>query len=317
MTPVPGALLELVRLESSRPVPPEVRALAAQVVSRHARAAQAVLFYGSWLRGGSSDGFADLCLLVDRYRAAYDRWLPAAGNWLLPPNVFSLEVSCGARTFRAKYAVVTLRAFERGTSTRRFESYLWARFAQPSRLVYARDEGVAERTRVALATAAVTFTRRVVPLMPRVFEAAALWRRGLQVSYGTELRAERPEAVARVIDAAPAYYAAVTAVLAPTLALTVVPGRDAAEPRYQYDPGRGRRWVSTLAWAARRCHGKLLSCARLLKGLATFEGGPEYVAWKVARHSGVEIELTPGLRRRPWLVGWLVAWRLLRRGGVR
>jgi hypothetical protein len=35
------------------------------------------------------------------------------------------------------------------------------------------------------------------------------------------------------------------------------------------------------------------------------------------RHSGVRVEATPWQRRHPLIGGWLVAWRLYRRGAFR
>src|SRR3546814_3014928 len=54
-------------------------------------------------------------------------------------------------------------------------------------------------------------------------------------------------------------------------------------------------------WALRRVQGKLLSVARLCKAAFTFQGGAEYLLWKIERHSGVSIALTPWQRRHPLL----------------
>ena len=42
---------------------------------------------------------------------------------------------------------------------------------------------------------------------------------------------------------------------------------------------------------------KLLSVLRLAKASATYAGGAEYIAWKINRHAGTEIELKPWQRR--------------------
>ena len=52
-------------------------------------------------------------------------------------------------------------------------------------------------------------------------------------------------------------------------------------------------------------------------GLFTFEGAVDYVRWKIERHSGVQLELSPRARRHVLVTGWIVAWRLYRRGGFR
>jgi hypothetical protein len=55
----------------------------------------------------------------------------------------------------------------------------------------------------------------------------------------------------------------------------------------------------------------------LLKATLTFEGGVDYILWKIERHSGVTVEIEPGLKRRPLLAMWVLSWRLYRKGGFR
>ena len=56
---------------------------------------------------------------------------------------------------------------------------------------------------------------------------------------------------------------------------------------------------------------------RLVKAASTFTGGPDYLAWKIERHSGVKVELTPWQRRHPILAAPGMFWRLYRRGAFR
>ena len=64
----------------------------------------------------------------------------------------------------------------------------------------------------------------------------------------------------------------------------------------------------------RRGQGKLLSILRLVKGLFTFEGGLDYIAWKLERHSGEEIHIPDKVRRAPLIHLWAFFWGLYRRG---
>ena len=63
--------------------------------------------------------------------------------------------------------------------------------------------------------------------------------------------------------------------------------------------------------------GKLLSVARLLKALVTFEGGLDYIAWKLERHSGVPVDIPDRVRRYPLIFIWGLFWKLYRRGVFR
>src|SRR5215212_9043371 len=127
------ALRALVEDELSQPVDPRVAAMAAAIAAQHGGASRAVLFYGSCLRQKQLDGLMlDFYLIVSNYRAAYDkRWL-AIANQLIPPNVFYFEND----GLRAKYAVLSEADFQRECSLEARSVSVWARFAQPARLVW-------------------------------------------------------------------------------------------------------------------------------------------------------------------------------------
>jgi hypothetical protein len=68
---------------------------------------------------------------------------------------------------------------------------------------------------------------------------------------------------------------------------------------------------------ARRAYGKAVCLLRLMKAAFTFEGGADYILWKIERHSGVRVEASPFQRRHPLLGGWGLLWRLYRQGAFR
>ena len=70
-------------------------------------------------------------------------------------------------------------------------------------------------------------------------------------------------------------------------------------------------------WRLRRWQGRILSVLRLTKAAFTFRDCVNYAAWKIERHTGVRVEVTPMLRRHPVLWGYKVFWQLLRRGVLR
>jgi hypothetical protein len=87
-----SALRDLVAEEVSQPVDPRVRAMAAAVAAKYGQAARAVLFYGSCLREKQLDGLMlDFYLIVSTYREAYGPGWLAAGNRIVPPNVFPFQ----------------------------------------------------------------------------------------------------------------------------------------------------------------------------------------------------------------------------------
>jgi hypothetical protein len=201
--------------------------------------------------------------------------------------------------------------FARGTA-RWFHPYLWARFAQPCGLLYAADEEARCRVVEALAAAITTFAGKALTRLPEEFDAEALWTRGLLLTYAAELRSERPDRVRGLYRDAAEEFQRITRALAATCGW--------ASPRpgvYANPTTRGGRWQGAAGWAARRAQGKLLSVLRLLKASFTFDGGLPYLAWKIERHSGVKLEITPFMRRHPRLGAVSAFWRTWWRGGFR
>ncbi|MEM9254135.1 MAG: hypothetical protein AAGA91_01730 [Pseudomonadota bacterium] len=286
-------------------------ALLEQLQERHRHSVRTILVYGSCLRGGDIyDGLLDLYVLVDSYRQAYPSRLTAVANWLLPPNVFYAEQRGDTRTLRAKVTVISQTDFHRGCSKAWFESYLWGRFAQPTYVIFARDAQAQADAQVALLVAAQTLLRRALPCLPATGSLTELWEQSLDLSYGTELRTERGGRAGELARASAAFYQQITRHMGDLgLGLTVD-----NQGCYHTNIAAPKRRLAALAWACRRVQGKLLSIARLVKGLFTFEGGLDYIAWKLERHSGESIVIPDKVRRRPLIHLWGFFWSLYRRG---
>jgi hypothetical protein len=284
------ALRALVAEELSMPVDPRVGAIAEAIADKHEPASRAVLFYGSCLRERELDGrMLDFYLIVSDYRAAYGRSWLAAANRLIPPNVFYFENGGLA----AKYAVLSEADFHRLNGPETSSVSVWARFAQPSRLVWAADP--AARTRAIDAVSRAAPTLIAAARQKPGEEPLELWRRAFALTYSAELRAERKGRAQSVVHVDPERYRRFAA---PALAAA-------------------QAMRSSGTWAWRRIEGKALSVLRLAKASFTFAGGAEYIAWKINRHAGTSIELKPWQRRWPLLAAITLLPRLLRSGAVR
>jgi hypothetical protein len=283
-------LRALVAEELSLPVDSRVSAMGKSIAAKHGAASRAVLFYGSCLRERELEGrMLDFYLIVADYRGAYGKSWLALANRLIPPNVFHFEKDGLA----AKYAVLSEADFWRlnGPETRNVS--VWARFAQPSRLVWSADAGARSRVIEAVSRAAPTL---LAAAGPRPEEAPLdLWRRAFALTYSAELRAERKGRAASVVDLDPERYERFTA---PALELA-------------------KALRNSGGWTRRRLEGKALSVARLAKASATFAGGAEYIVWKINRHAGTNIQLRPWQQRHPLLAAISLLPRLLRSGAVR
>jgi hypothetical protein len=288
-----GESLEtLVAEELAEPVDPRVAAMAGRIAADYGDAARAVLFYGSCLREKSLDGLMlDFYLIVSSYREAYGRGWFAFANHMVPPNVFPFEHDGLA----AKYAVLSEADFARENGPDASTVSVWARFAQPSRLVWAKDEAARAAALSAVAKAAPTLLGFALPMTPDAGDPLAVWRRGFELTYDSELRAERQGRSGSIVDTDPERYRRFGAAAMPREG-----ARDAA--------ARWRRF---------RRRGKTMSLVRLAKATTTFAGGVDYLAWKINRHAGTRIEVKPWQRRWPILGALILLPRLLRRGAIR
>ncbi|WP_299617654.1 hypothetical protein [Pelagibius sp.] len=300
-----GDLRSVLQNEVDQQVSPPVAAIVAAARQRHGETVAAVLFYGSCLQQDSVEGkIVDLYLLVDDYRSAHHGRLSALLNWALPPNVYYLETPFEGTVVRAKYAVISLADFARGAGGGWFHPYLWARFAQPCRLAHCRDEAVRTVVIAALEGAVRKTMAEGLALRPGA-TVHDVWTAVFRQSYSAELRAEPPERIARLLAANEDYFArAGTAAL---IALQAS-GTDTVTKRSQ---SVGARWL------LRRLQGKLLSALRLIKAAFTFQNGAQYLQWKIERHSGVAVTLTPWQRRHPVLASTVLFWQLYRRGAFK
>ena len=285
------SLLEhLVADELAAPVDPQVSAMAAALAAKYSGAARAVLFYGSCLRESQLDGLMlDFYLIVSDYDAAYGKSWLARANKLIPPNVFPFEHD----GLMAKYAVLSEADFHRlnGPETRNVS--VWARFAQPARLVWSSDAGAQQTAIAAISRAAPT----LLAAAGSIDEEAPLdwWRRAFGLTYSVELRAERKSRSNSVVDADPARYERFS-----IPAMAAIPAGTEAG-----------------GWARRRFEGKLLSIARLAKAAFTYSGGIDYLAWKINRHAGTQIEIKPWQRKWPLVAAFVLVPKLLAKGAVR
>ncbi len=203
-----------------------------------------------------------------------------------------------------------------------------------------------------LIKAAATFVANTMPMLPPCFDARTLWTTGLRLSYSAELRAEMGEARAnQLFEYGEGYYQTLTLPLIKRLTylqksvsqksiLGVLQRSQSGKVRfsgsaiaedvafcdilkqteaeeYCLEIPESIRKKCRLLWQARRIQGKALSLLRLIKALFTFQGGVDYIIWKLERHSGRKIEVPQKVRKHPLIFGWGMLWQLYRQGVFR
>lgn len=278
-----------------RSVPSQVRAFAERLAPVDALG---VLFYGSNLRTGSLEGVLDFYVLV---RGTQDGKI-----W---PRVSYHEWTSGEVTLRAKVATMALETFRAAAAGELLDTTIWARFVQPSALAWERDEQAGAAIAQAVAEAACTAARLAVALGPDRGSPEDYWRALFRATYAAEFRVERAGREDSILSANREHFDGLL-----PLALTAQGigfARDAGEAIRPALPSNTRKRV--LRWWKRRQRlGKPYNMLRLLKASTTFDGAARYAAWKIERHTGVCVTLTPWRERHPVLAAPGVLWQVWR-----
>lgn len=299
-------ILARVRSELLCPQPTPICALAHDLARRCGHRVMAILFYGSCLRSGTSDGLIDFYVVVERYPLAVMSTIGAVAARVLPPNVYYLEASIDGRALRAKMAVISLCQLRRRVTPQALDTTIWARLCQPVALVYARDEEAMEVLVALVAETIIVAGSWAARLGPDRGTSREFWLALLRATYASELRVERTDRITQIYDVAPERYAAL---LADAWGALGFGGR--AEGYVANPLSPSMRAVQSRAWHRRRWVRRGLNALRIIKAAFTYKGGVEYIAWKIERHSRQRLALSAFQRRHPLLAIPSLVWQVI------
>ena len=292
---LPGALKARVAASLDAPMAPPVRAYAGKLAEE--ASARAVLFYGSNLRTGELEGVLDFYVLLPGPQES--------GIW---PRVSYHEWDHDGQVLRAKVATMHLATFHAAAAGDLLDTTIWARFVQPCALAWVRDEAARAGVTDAIAAAIVTATRLAVALGPQTGVAEDFWRALFRATYQAEFRVEKSGRENDILSVNAAHFAGLLPLAWEAGGIPV----KAAGERLTPDLPHWQRRVALKWWAKRRRMGKPLNLLRLVKASTTFEGAARYAAWKIERHTGMPVEVTPFRERFPLLAAPQVLWQLWR-----
>ncbi len=295
-----------------------IEAVCKDIRARHPDRVLGFVYYGSSLRDMEDpEKMLDFYVLVDSYRKTHKNPLRVLINAMFPPAVYYHEmehdVADGGRvTTTCKYSIISLKAFERRCSPSAFLSVTWGRFSQPCVILFPTDETIETRILAAREAAVRHMAAQTAPLFEGKASASKFWARGFMQSYRTELRPESSEGRSEeiVLRYKDRYEAIMTALY----------GAPDSEGEYTLPPNStfgGSAFGAKTKWFFRRVLGKPTTGIRIISSAFTFEGGFDYVAHKLQRHSGVKIEASPSQRKHPVLWSPVLAWKYWRKGAFR
>lgn len=286
MSGAAGALAARIAAQLAAPVDPAVAGFAAALGEQ--AGARAVLFYGSNLRTGSLEGVLDFYVL-----------LPGGpeGEAAIWPTVSYHERPHEGETLRAKVATMRLATFARAAGGELTDTTIWARFVQPSALVWTADDAAPDEVIAAIASACTTAARLAAALGPASGTAEDYWRTLFRATYEAEFRVEKSGRENDILSVNAAHFAGLLPLALEAGGIQPRPdGTQLAPDLPDWQRGVILKW-----WKRRRRLGKPLNLLRLIKASTTFEGAARYAAWKIERHTGMPVAITPFRERFPLL----------------
>jgi hypothetical protein len=299
----------------------DATALAAMLARSFGESTVAIVHYGSHAQHSDArrESAFDFFVIVDRYRAAYDSLARTVGtsfsprtasllNHVLPPNVVAVNDHSHVPPLAAKCAVLSLKDLERACSRNARDHFVRGRLFQYVQLAWTRDTEARTMVTNAIIDARVgSFTWGLASLPP-AFDAEQYFRALLERSFSGEIRPERGGRIDALLGAQREVVLRVYDALLQQLGReTILEKRGNV---YQLtNPVRAFRALRT-DWYFRSS--KIRATARWMKYVVLYDNWLDYVVRKVARRSGVTIELTARERRWPLIFLWPKAIQYLR-----
>ena len=171
------------------------------------------------------------------------------------------------------------------------------RFVQPSALVWQANEEARAEVTEALCAAAVTAGRLAAVVGPARGTADDYWRALFRATYKAEFRVEKPGRENSILEVNADHFDGLLPLAWNAGGMRFKRMNGLFEPL----PNSAERRRVLKWWSRRARLGKPLNLLRLAKATTTFDGAADYAAWKLQRHTGIALEVTPFRARHPLL----------------
>ena len=279
-------LYDYIYREIQKEIFPDASEMTSFLKKKYSQNLMGILFYGSALRSNNDKNLIlDFYVILEKLYPTIKSPIFRFFTYLLPPNVYFYEINFKGKKIRAKVAILTMSDFIQGTSINCFSPSIWARFSQQTRLTFYNCEKTKILITNALSEAVKTFltnTIKTIHYKPNIDE---LWLKGLHLTYGSELRPENNLKIKEIIENDKERYIHIG-----NLALNEL---GHIKINHLINKKENFKWLLRKYWT------RLLNVLRLIKASFTFEGGIEYLTWKLKRHKGISIELSEKQKKYP------------------
>jgi hypothetical protein len=319
--PASAAELEAVLASDlDEPASPHARDAVQLLTTAFGDALVALIHYGSHAQSSDArpESAFDFFVVVERYAEAYrslaahhgTSYHPATAallNRVLPPNVIAVRADARTPPLLTKCAVLSLTDLSRACSARARDHFVQGRLFQHVQLCWTRDP----ESRQAVVRAVVEARARTYewgrPYLPPRFDAEGYCRTLLETSYAAEIRPESGARIGVMLDAQRALTRLYDDFLQ-RLAEQRILVREGkvyglTSPAGRWEKFRVASYFRVSKWRA---------TARWLKYVVLYDDWLDYILRKVARRSGVSVQLTERERRWPLIFLWPKLLRYLR-----
>ncbi|MDQ2930332.1 MAG: hypothetical protein M3Y05_05870 [Gemmatimonadota bacterium] len=300
---------------------PDATMLAATLARSFGEGTVAIIHYGSHAQHSDArrESAFDFFVIVDRYRAAYESLAQTMGtsysprtaallNRILPPNVIAVTDNAHVPPLAAKCAVLSLRDLRRECGLAARDHFVRGRLFQYVQLAWTRDSNARTAVTDAIIDARAGSFAWGLASLPPTFDAEQYFRALLERSFSGEIRPERGGRIDALIGAQREIVLRVYDALLQQLARESILAKEGNVYRLT-SPVRALRSMA-IDWYFRRS--KARATTRWAKYVVLYDDWLDYVVRKVARRSGVTIELTARERRWPLIFLWPKAIQYLR-----
>lgn len=271
-----------------------------------------IFMYGSMLSEvtKSSTSFPDFFVVTDSYHNVFRKLSHRILAYPLPPHIYHLRLN---EADRCKYNLLALRRFQRETSKRAADVYIFGRFGKRVSLLYARDEK-AQKDLInccfcAMRTVAWWSARGIgdEPFDETQFTLACL-----NLSYAGETRVEATSKVPKLFASEQSFYMRIYPALLRELVATTRWVRLRPDGRYElYGSSVARRLRNArFQWFLKLS--RIRGILRWPKFLVTVDEWVDIILAKIERTKGIKLDPTPAARRHPLIFGWPYLFRLIR-----
>ncbi|HEV2181995.1 MAG TPA: hypothetical protein VGR59_16820 [Gemmatimonadaceae bacterium] len=281
----------------------------------------AVVHYGSHAQRSQprAESAHDFFVIVDRYRDAY-RALTSRGvarfgprvatvlNRLLAPNVIRVTVPGVTPALEAKCAVYSWSDFRLAASPHARDHFALGRLFQHVQVAWTRDQESTERVIDLLIGARIATFAWGSPYLPHQFDVDAYCRVLLETSFAAEIRPEGSERVDTLLAAQRETLIPVYTALLDQLVRQRILTRNGKVYTLAAPVGKWAKFRAAMYFR----RSEVRATSRWLKYIALYDDWLEYILQKIARRSGVSVELTERERRWPLIFLWPKAIRYLR-----